>query len=167
MRPERLAADYGLWVGSYVRGELPSMRAHAAAFLERRRGETRFARGRRRPSRRRDSHAGSPESIARREIISNGRSPCSNPAATTIWPFASDRTPASPRWPIWRLRRGLWAKSIARFRSSTAADADRAPHPCRHARVWKNARGHVRIDARRPRARRAERLRTRPTHARA
>ena len=31
--PERLAADYGLWVGSYVRGELPSMRAHAAEFL--------------------------------------------------------------------------------------------------------------------------------------
>ena len=31
--PERLAADYGLWVGSYARGELPSMRAHAAAFL--------------------------------------------------------------------------------------------------------------------------------------
>ena len=31
--PERLVADFGLWVGSYVRGELPSMRAHAAAFL--------------------------------------------------------------------------------------------------------------------------------------
>ncbi len=31
--PERLATDYGLWVGSYTRGELPSMRAHAAAFL--------------------------------------------------------------------------------------------------------------------------------------
>ena len=31
--PERLAADYGLWASSYVRGELPSMRAHAAAFL--------------------------------------------------------------------------------------------------------------------------------------
>ena len=31
--PGRLAADYGLWVGSYMRGELPSMRAHAAAFL--------------------------------------------------------------------------------------------------------------------------------------
>ena len=29
---ERLAADYGLWVGSYVRGELPSMRVLAAAF---------------------------------------------------------------------------------------------------------------------------------------
>jgi class 3 adenylate cyclase/tetratricopeptide (TPR) repeat protein len=31
--PDRLAADYGLSVGSYVRGELPSMRAHAEAFL--------------------------------------------------------------------------------------------------------------------------------------
>jgi class 3 adenylate cyclase/tetratricopeptide (TPR) repeat protein len=31
--PERLAADYGLYVGSLIRGELPSMRAHAAAFL--------------------------------------------------------------------------------------------------------------------------------------
>ena len=31
--PERLAADWGLWAGSYVRGELPSMRAHSAAFL--------------------------------------------------------------------------------------------------------------------------------------
>ena len=29
----RLAADYGLWVGSYTRGELPEMQAHAAAFL--------------------------------------------------------------------------------------------------------------------------------------
>jgi tetratricopeptide (TPR) repeat protein len=31
--PERLAADYGLWAGSYVRGELSLMRAHAEAFL--------------------------------------------------------------------------------------------------------------------------------------
>jgi class 3 adenylate cyclase/predicted ATPase len=31
--PERLAADYGLWVGSFVRGELSAMRAHAKAFL--------------------------------------------------------------------------------------------------------------------------------------
>src|ERR1700733_10565468 len=31
--PERRAADYGLWVGSYVRGELPSMRAGVRAFL--------------------------------------------------------------------------------------------------------------------------------------
>ena len=32
VEPERLAADYGLWVGSCVRGELAAMRAHAAAF---------------------------------------------------------------------------------------------------------------------------------------
>jgi class 3 adenylate cyclase/predicted ATPase len=31
--PERLAADYGMFIGSYVRGELASMRTHAAAFL--------------------------------------------------------------------------------------------------------------------------------------
>ena len=31
--PERLAAEYGLWAGSNVRGELPSMRMNAAAFL--------------------------------------------------------------------------------------------------------------------------------------
>ena len=31
--PERLAADYGLWAGSYMRGELPEMRTHAMAFL--------------------------------------------------------------------------------------------------------------------------------------
>ncbi len=31
--PERLAADYGLWVGSFTRGELAAMRAHAAACL--------------------------------------------------------------------------------------------------------------------------------------
>ena len=31
--PGRLSADYGLWTSSYTRGELPSMRAHALAFL--------------------------------------------------------------------------------------------------------------------------------------
>jgi tetratricopeptide (TPR) repeat protein len=31
--PGRLAADYGLWVGSYTRGDLPSMRARAMTFL--------------------------------------------------------------------------------------------------------------------------------------
>ena len=31
--PERLAIDYGLWVGTSLRGELLSMRAHLAAFL--------------------------------------------------------------------------------------------------------------------------------------
>jgi predicted ATPase len=32
--PERLAADYGLWVGNFVRGELSQMKAHAEAFLD-------------------------------------------------------------------------------------------------------------------------------------
>ena len=41
--PERLAADFGLWAGSYTRGELPSMRAHAAAFLADIEEETRLA----------------------------------------------------------------------------------------------------------------------------
>ena len=31
--PERLAADYGLWVGSLLRGELSAMREHSTAFL--------------------------------------------------------------------------------------------------------------------------------------
>jgi hypothetical protein len=31
--PERLLADYGLWAGSAVRGELSATREHAAAFL--------------------------------------------------------------------------------------------------------------------------------------
>ena len=31
--PGRLAADYGLWAGAYVRGDLKSMRAHSQAFL--------------------------------------------------------------------------------------------------------------------------------------
>jgi class 3 adenylate cyclase/predicted ATPase len=32
--PGRLSADYGLWVGSFTRGDLPSMRAHSADFLD-------------------------------------------------------------------------------------------------------------------------------------
>ena len=31
--PERLAADFGLWAASYVRGELPAVRLGAAVFL--------------------------------------------------------------------------------------------------------------------------------------
>ena len=115
--PGRLSADYGLWVGSFTRGELPSMRAHSADFLSDVQAETRFARGRRRPSRRRNDLLVRAASIARQRIIWNGRSPCSNPAAMTIWRSVSDRTQASPRWRILRLFCGLWARSIARRRS--------------------------------------------------
>jgi len=31
--PARLAVDYGLWVGVYMRSDLPWMRVHAEAFL--------------------------------------------------------------------------------------------------------------------------------------
>ena len=56
--PERLAADYGLWAGNFVRGELPAMRAHSSAFLGDVEVETRFAGGRRRSSRRWDNVLG-------------------------------------------------------------------------------------------------------------
>ena len=49
------------------------------------------------------SLAGSPASIARRGIIWNVRSLCSNPAVTMIWPFASDMTQASAQCFISRL----------------------------------------------------------------
>ena len=84
------------------------------------------------------SLAGSPASIAKRGIIWNARSPCSNPAATTIWPFASDMDPASPRWSISRLRSwplGEVDRAVSLI--DAHADADRGPHPCRHARAWK------------------------------
>ena len=94
--PERLAADYGLWVGSYVRGELPSMRAHAAAFLSdvEARPDSPEAGVAHRVAGITHWFAGE---YAKRGTIWNARSPCSNPAATTIWPFASGMTPASPR----------------------------------------------------------------------
>ena len=63
-------------------------------------------------------------------------------------------------WPLGEVDRAI---SLIDRMQTRIADLD----PCRHARVRKNARGHVRIDARRPRARRAERLRTRPPRARA
>ena len=61
--PERLAADYGLWAGNFVRGELSAMRALRRNLPWRRRGETRFARGRRRAPRGR-SHA-----LVRRRVL--------------------------------------------------------------------------------------------------
>ena len=139
--PERLAADYGLWAGSYVRGELPSMRAHAAAFLsdvEARPDSPEAGVAHRAAGR----LTGSPASIARRGIIWNARSPCSSPAATTIWPFASDTTPASramaylaiASWPLGEVDRAI--SLIDRMQTRIAR-----PHPCRHARGWKNIRG--------------------------
>ena len=92
--PERLAADYGLWAGSFVRGELSAMRAHAETFLSdvearpdspeagvahRAAGITHWFAGEYREAR---DHLEQALALF-------------HPAATTIWPFASDRTPAS------------------------------------------------------------------------
>ena len=96
---ERLAADYGLWASSYVQGELPSMRAHATAFLNdveaspdspeasvahRCAGATCWFAGEYREAR---------DHLERALALFQ-------PGVTTIWPFASDSTPASAPWPF-------------------------------------------------------------------
>ena len=161
--PARLAADWGLWAGSYVRGELPSMRAHAAAFLRdvearpnspeagvahRAAGMTCWFAGEYREARDRFERAlalfqpGRDDDLAFRF----GHDP--GVAAMAYLAIAS--------WPLGEVNHAI---------SLIDRDADDEPHPCRHARAWKTARGHVRIDARRRRARRAERLRARPARA--
>ena len=103
-------------------------------------------RGRRRPSRSR-AHALVRRRIRReRAIISNGRSPCSDRAATTILAFRFGQDAgvaamlylATGRWP--------WARSSARgCTHRTGADADRGPVAHRHHRACaKTARGHFR-----------------------
>ena len=118
--PERLAADYGLWVGSYVRGDLPSMRAHAAVFLSdvearpdspeagvahRVLGITRWFAGEYREARDHLERAlvVVPTRPRRRSGLSLRTGPRRRRDGLT-----------------WRWCRGLSARSIARFRSSTA-----------------------------------------------
>ena len=103
-------------VGRQLRARRTAVDAGARGGLsQRRRGETRFARGRRRSSRRRD------DVLVRRRVSRgagsswNARSPCSNPAATTIWPFASDMDPgvaamlylAIALWPLGEVERAI------------------------------------------------------------
>ena len=117
--PGRLAADYGLWASSYVRGELPAMRAHAAVFLCDVEAKPDLAR----PASRigpKESPISSRVNMSKRDIIWNARSLCSNLVATTIWRFASDMTLASRPWSICRWCYGPLAKLIERSRSSTA-----------------------------------------------
>ena len=94
--PERLAADYGLWAGSYVRGELPSMRTHAAAFL---------AGVSARPDSAEAGVAHRVQGITHHfageyvEALGELERALAlfQPAATTIWRFAFRRIPALPR----------------------------------------------------------------------
>ncbi len=78
------------------RGELPEMRAHAAAFLDDLKA-TPDSPKQASPIAPPELLAGSPANTRKRGITWNERSPCSNPAVTTIWPFALDRTPVSLR----------------------------------------------------------------------
>ena len=166
--PERLAADYGLWAGSYVRGELSAMRAHAETFLKDVEARPEFARGRGR-----SPHCRNHELVRRRVCRSardfwNTRWPSSNPAATTIWPFASDTTRALRRCFISRSLCGRSATSGARFPSSATLRRGLRTSPMSaRAHYGETLRGHDRADASRYVSRRNERRRTRPTHARA
>ena len=134
--PERLAADYGLWVGSYVRGELSSMRAHAAAFLsdvEARpdspeAGVAHRAAGDHLLVRRRVSRGAGSFGTCARLVPTRPRRRSGLSLRTGPW--------ASPRWPIWRLRHGLSARSIARFRSSTACRRGSRPSPMSARSRW-------------------------------
>ena len=163
--PGRLAADYGLWVGSYMRGDLPAMRAHAAAFLNDVEARPNSPEAERRPSRRRD------HLLVRRRVRASAGSLGTGARLVPTRPRRRSGLPfrTGPR----RRRDGLSCACVVASRRGRSrdfahrphADADRGPHPCRHARVWKNVRGHVRIDAGRPHARGAERLRARPARA--
>ena len=116
---ERLAADYGLWVSSYVRGELPSMRAHAAAFLSdvearpdspeagvahRAAGITCWFAGEFREAR---------DHLERAFALFQ-------PGRDDDLAFRFGLDPGVGVMVCWRLRHGRSAKSIARSRSSTA-----------------------------------------------
>jgi hypothetical protein len=72
-----------------------------------------------------EGRIGSPESIAKREIISIARSPCLNQAGTTISPSVLDMTLERWRWFISRLSFGRWGTSDVRFPSSAAVRRDR------------------------------------------
>ena len=164
--PGRLSADYGLWVGSFTRGELPEMRAHAAAFLSdleatpespeagvahRAAGITCWFAGEYREARDHFERA-----LA---LFQPGR----DDDLAFRFGYCQRQRYFSPGGCVVASRRGRSGD----FAHRPYADADRGPRPCRHACLWTNARGLVRIDAWRARARRAERVRNRPPRARA
>ena len=165
--PERLAADYGLWVGSYTRGELPSMRAHSAAFLSdvearpnspetgvahRAAGITCWVAGEYREARDHLERAlalfqpGRDNDLAFRFGLDPGVAAMFS-LAVALWPL------------------GEVDRAVLLIEQMLTRIADL--NSCWNARSWKNVRDLVRIDAWRPCARHAERLRTRPPRARA
>ena len=136
--PERLAADYGLWAGSYVAGRLAVDEGACGGLPQRRRGETRLARGRRRPSRRRASHTGSPASIVEARDHFERALALFQPGRDDDLAFRFGQDPgvaamlylALALWPLGEVDRAV---SLV----DAHAGADRGPLACRHARVWK------------------------------
>ena len=164
--PERLAADYGLWVGS-LRAWRVALDAGARRGLpRRRRGETRFARGRRRSSRDGNHALVRRRVSSRRAIIWNARSTLFQPGRDDdlAFRFGQDAGVAAmlflalASWPMGDIDRAVSLVGDAEARIADLAHVStRAYGKC--------SRGLVRTDARRPLARRAERRRTRSTRA--
>ena len=165
--PGRLAADYGLWTSSYTRGELPSMRAHAAAFLNdaeaspdspeagvahRAAGITCWFAGEYREARDHLERAlalfqpGRDDDLAFRFGHDAGVGAMLY-LAITLWPL------------------GDVTRSIALVDRAQSAARGRITH-VGTLRAREMSRRLVRIDAGRPCARHAERIRTRPPRAR-
>ena len=162
--PERLAADYGLWVGSLVRGELLPMRTHAGVpRVTSRRGPIRP-----RPASLTASagvtHWFAGEYREAREHLERALA-IFQPGATTIWPFASGMTrrriprPVGPRVVAARRRRK------GGFSRRASAGADRRCAARRLPGSREISCDGIRIDVRRPLARRSARHRTCPTRA--
>ena len=127
--PERLAADYGLWAGSYQRGELAAMRELSAAFLSdvEARPDSPEAGVAHRAAGITHWFAGD---TAKRGSILNRLWLCFNPSASTVsgsgsafWSRASGRWRCS-RWPC-----GPWARSNAPFLSNLTRMRGMRPSP--------------------------------------
>ena len=128
---ELAAADYGLWVASHGRGELPPMPSPFGSVpRETSRQDPTWSR----PVSPIEWPAlpiGSLASIARRGSISNARSPCSSLAGTTMSHFASAKTPVLLQRFSSRLSCGFWAtlraRSLWRSKRRSASNASRMP----------------------------------------
>jgi class 3 adenylate cyclase/tetratricopeptide (TPR) repeat protein len=117
--PERLAADYGLWVGGYLRGDLTTMRAHAGLFLcdveakpdSGEAGVAHRVQG--------ITHQFAGEYVEARHHLERALA-LFQPGRDDDLAFRFGHDAASRPWSIYRWCHGRLAKSIERFRSSTA-----------------------------------------------
>ena len=160
--PERLVADYGLWAGSYVRGELSPMRAHVETFLSDVGARSEFTRGRSR------SPHGGKHALVRRRVCRSARAlgtRAGHLSTRTRRRFGLSLRPGPRRRRNAVPRAHVVAAGRHRTRGcprSRRGGAECGPRPCRHARIRENACGPVRDVARRHVSRRPERSRTRP-----